>query len=257
VIRKVLICVLSTTALVSAGYGVYRAAHSPLFLVQVVEVADQPDNAPVDAQAINWLAAVPVGQVNLFELDLQSIERRILTNAWIREVRLQKHFPQTLSIAVTFREPRALVQATNGGLEYVDATGKIFGKVDLRLQPDYPMLTGFSNESNGRLLEALKILEGWENSSLSKLSQVSTLSWDSNRGYRATVTYRLQQPHPPLQQTWGRAMVDLGSELDELNDSQFARLSHVFTYLSTNSIAARQIWADAGKKIVVKTARGS
>ena len=47
------------------------------------------------------------------------------------------------------------------------------------------------------------------------------------------------------------ARVDLGS------DVPFSQLAQVFDYLHTHHIAARQIFADAGKKIVVKTAHGS
>ena len=79
-----------------------------MFLLQVIELSDLPEAAPVDAQAITQLAALPVGQVNLFDLDLKPVEERILSHPWIREVRLEKHFPQTLSISVVFREPQAL-----------------------------------------------------------------------------------------------------------------------------------------------------
>ena len=46
---------------------------SPMFILQVVEVADQPESAPVDAQTISDLAALPVGRINLFDLDLKPV----------------------------------------------------------------------------------------------------------------------------------------------------------------------------------------
>ena len=59
-----------------------------------------------------------------------------------------------------------------------------------------------------------------------------------------------------------RTRIDLGREKEVLVEGklipdQVQRLTQVFEYLRHNSIAARQIFADAGKKIVVKTAHGS
>jgi hypothetical protein len=42
-----------------------------------------------------------------------------------------------------------------------------------------------------------------------------------------------------------------------LSQDEIQRLTQVFQYLRQNSIAARQVFADSGKKIVVKTAHGS
>src|SRR5271156_3689040 len=116
---------LAFFAVTAVVIGVYEAIHSPLFTVQVVEVSDQVSTAqaapeelqqwtPVDAQTITDLAAVPVGQSNLFDLDLSRVEKRILSNEWVREVRLQKRFPQTLSITTVFKEPRAIIQLETG-----------------------------------------------------------------------------------------------------------------------------------------------
>jgi hypothetical protein len=55
-------------------------------------------------------------------------------------------------------------------------------------------------------------------------------------------------------------MVNLGSEIGSdipAFEDQLGRLSKVFDYLSDNALPARQIFADSGKKIVVKTSRGS
>ena len=251
--RKFFVISFSVVAVCAMLWGVRLAIHSSLFLVQVVEVADQPDQAPVDAQVIADLADVKTGEVNLFDLDLREIERRILTNVWIKEVKLTKSFPQTLSIGVVFKEPKALQQQEDGNLSYVDQEGNIFGQVNLSYQPDLPILSGFSSD---RLPQALKFIDAWErfNSENGKNLglQLSSLDWDFERGLRALVIYPLKS-HPTLK---GRTMVELGQDIDG-QPLQFKRLSEVFGYLSVNSISSRQVFADAGKKIVVKTARGS
>ncbi|MCM2277657.1 MAG: FtsQ-type POTRA domain-containing protein [Oligoflexia bacterium] len=248
--RRTLVIFFAAFALLAAAGGIYMAIHSPLFLVQVVEVSDQPDEAPVDAQTITQLAAIPSGMVNLFDLDLRLVERRILTNPWIREVRLQKRFPQTLSIAVSYREPKALFQYQDGRLAYVDSTGKVFGQVNLRLQADLPLLTGLSSEQEGAGLSgALGLIAAWDRSPLKGLAQLSSVHWDGERGFRALLVYSLGRAK-------NRAMVDLGQEIDGRED-QLQKLSEVVAYLGSHSIPAFQIWADSGKKIVVKTAHGS
>ena len=244
-IKKTSVVVLSSVALVATGVGVYRALYSPLFLVRVVEIADQSESEPVDSNEIINLAAVPVGQVSLVALDLKAVERRLLTHPWIREVHLQKRFPQTLSISIEYRDAKALMQNSEGALSYVDGDGKSFGRAALNYKPDLPVLAGFGHHEN-KIPEALKLLDSWEKSELHKISQISSVAWDDERGLRALVTY-----------AHGRTMVDFGQDIDTHIESDFSRLLRVFQYLSVNSLPARQIWADSGKKVVVKTAHGS
>jgi hypothetical protein len=262
-IRKVLIFGSTLGALSAAAWGAHRAMQSPMFTLQVVEVADQAEDAPVDAQTISELAALPLGSINLFDLDLKPVEARVMTHPWIREVRLQKHFPQTLSISVSFRQPQALMQSERGALSYVDVDGKSFGQVNLMFQPDLPIL---SPSTTGHIAEALQLIHAWEGSELAKAAQISTLYWDSERGFRALVIYPLEPapskgaPAVPTVPgvTHGRTLVDLGQDIDVSSSGlQFLRLSRVFRYLSANRVAARQVWADAGKKVVVRTAHGS
>jgi cell division protein FtsQ len=251
--KATLAALFATAALSAVGYGVYSATRSPLFTVRVVEVADEPEDAPIDAHAIAELARIPVGQVSLFDLDLASVEQRILSHPWVREVRLLKRFPQTVTVSVTFRDPKALLQRQNGSLSYVDEDGHVFGQVDLASsRSDLPVFSGFHPDDLARLREALSLLTRWESAGLGKKSSISSISWHPDRGFRALVTY-------PVSSGRGRTMVDLGQEIDADPEfpSQLGRLSHVFGYLSQHGVAARQIWADTGKKIVVRIAHGS
>jgi hypothetical protein len=289
-LKKALVVILSSGVLVAGTVGVYEAIHSPLFLVQVVEVTTQNADqisltqahpasgaiegdsiaalegdpgpqtwTPVDAQQISDLASVPLGEVNLFDLDLRGIEKRILKNEWIREVRLQKRFPQTLSITAIFRKPKAIISLDNGSLAYVDSEGKVFGKVSLLAPSDLPVLSGFEVENAAKLAAALQVTSQWEKSSLGPIARIESLNFDPERGYRAMVTYEMGSRSGKRRL---RTRVDLGGEKEVLPEGQLAagqvqRLTRVFEYLRHNSIAARQIFADAGKKIVVKSAHGS
>lgn len=252
--KRVLVTCFTVAVMLGSAISLYIAVHSSLFLVQVVEVADQPENAPVDAQTITQLAAVPTGEMNLFELDLKEVENRILANPWIREVRLQKRFPQTLSVTVAFREPKALFQWSDGALAYIDSDGRPFGRLNLQFVSDLPLLSGFSTDPQDQLKmkNALGILKSWEESSLNSVAELSTLSWDSQYGYRALISYPLHENRSQV-----RVTVDLGQEVDAESASQLQRLSQVIHYLTLHSMSVRQIFADVGKKIVVKTSRGS
>lgn len=264
-VKTGLITCASLSVLLAAGYGVRQAMRSPQFLVRVVEVADLPDDAPIDSQAIVELAKVSIGRENLFQLDLDAIEKRMIAHPWVREVRLQKRFPQTLSITVDFREPQAVFQGPKGELSYVDRDGTVFSRLDLSRKQDLPLLNGFPDPSTpagqDQLKQALFVLRSWEQAPLAMVAQISSLAYDSDRGIRAVVAYSLQRTQQlegvPLPGGKGRAIVDLGSDFEVDFDGQLTRLNSVFKYLSGNGILARQVFADAGKKIVVKIARGS
>jgi hypothetical protein len=230
---------------------------SPLFTLRVVEIADLPEDSPLDSQAITDLAAVSLGRWNLFSIDLSPIEARLRTNPWIREVRLQKRFPQTLAINVVFRQPRALHQDAHGKLSYIDEDGHVFGQVSLSRQPDLPLVSGVPASAGDRIQEALRLIDSWEKADVGRISQLASLEFDGERGFRAWVTYPLLQPKGGGLSGNGRVVVELGQEIDLEQDGRLGRLQSVFRYLSSNGISARQIWADAGKKIVVKIARGS
>jgi cell division protein FtsQ len=245
------ITVVSSIALMGVLIGVYCASRSSMFQLEVVEIADQAENAPLDAQSLDRLAAVPVGKVSLFSLDLDPIEKRLTSHPWVRSVRLQKQFPQTLSIAVDYREPVALYQSDDGLISYVDREGHIFGRLILNYHPNLPVFTGVSA---AQIPAALQLLEAWERAWAVPTGvaevQISDLHWDLEKGFRLWVTYA-----SGIEGITGRSVIDLGQDLDA--DSQFKRLKQVFAYLKSHKVQAHQIWADAGKKIVVRTVRGS
>jgi len=280
-LKKALVFTLSFIAFGAATVGVYKAIHSPLFLLQVVEVTTQnadrislsqahpslvmEDAAPLNADQISELAAIPLGAINLFDLDLSGVEKRLLKNEWIREVKLQKRFPQTLSITAVFKEPKAILSLENGAISYVDIDGKAFGKLNLMLAASdsgdaaLPLLTGFESENISEVSTALQFLSQWSQSPLGSLTRIESLNLDPERGYRAMLSYELKGPTGVRLQ---RTRVDLGLPKDllaggKLAPDQVQHLVQVFQYLRHNSVAARQIYADVGKKIVVKTAHGS
>ena len=255
---------LSFLALGAIGFGAWSAMNSTLFVVQVVEIVDGRElNAkalasgleevlPVDAAAISKLAAVQIGRSSLFELDLGAIEKRILTHPWVKSVRLEKRFPQTLGISVAFREPRAIFRHLDGSLSYVDEEGRVFGDFVMNVRPDLPILARLPEAQGGvdqaALKNAIHVIADWSESGLVQVADLSELYFDSERGFRALISY---EANASALRGRARVIVDLGQGKD------LERLTEVLRYLSRHGIVARQIFADSGKKVVVKTSSRS
>ena len=267
--KTALVVLFSGSAFLACGLGVRAAMQSPLFLVQVVEVSELGDtDVPLDAKQISDLARIPIGRMNLFSLDLAGVERRVLTHPWVREVRLQKRFPQTVAIDVTVRDPRAFLQRKDGTLSYIDSDGQDFGRVDLSVRSDLPLIVGLDPKADRqKVVAALELVSAWGRGKLGQLAPAASVDYHPDRGYRVWVSYVLGPATGPIggpgvnfstNARKARTFVDLGLEIDrEGLESRLARLESVFGYLSLHSIQVRHVLADAGKKIVVKIARGS
>jgi len=252
---------MGVTAISALFFGMIGVVNSDLFTVRVVEVADlggvPADETdilatarkltPLDAQQILEIAQVPTDSTNLFSLKLTGIEKRLLGHPWIKGVTISKRFPQTVSISVVFREPNAIVQNADGALYYIDSDGTAFAPLNLKSNSDLPVLVGFPTD---QIPIALRFLQSWSSLGLDPQYHVSSLEWDPEKGLQIMATYSL--PQSP-----GRVRVELGRSFTTDPEAQLGRLREVLIYLSKNGIRARQVFADLGKKIVVRIARSS
>ncbi|MBU6374744.1 MAG: FtsQ-type POTRA domain-containing protein [Bdellovibrionales bacterium] len=254
--KPVVTMILSGLVMATAVAGLYAALHSSLFTVRVVEVSDQPQDAPLDPKEVTSLAAVPLGKVSLISLDLENIQRRLFANHWVRNVVLTKRFPQTLSVQVIYREPVALLQGPQGVLKYVDSDGSLFGPVTLKGRSDLPLIHGLPQGAGGEKLlgQAMAALRAWSSHAWKTPNQISQLTWDEEEGFTAWIAF-----DPSY-----RISVILGPEWNPgdptqaaVNTELFSRIDSVLRYSVSHSIPIRQIYADANKKIVVRTARRS
>ncbi len=256
--RKVWVSVMGVTATLALFIGMIGVVNSDLFTVHVVEVIglgneSSDDNSlpqtstPLSAQQIIEIAQVPTESTNLFSLRLTGIEKRLLAHPWIKGVTISKHFPQAVSISVIFRDPIAILQNPDGALYYLDLDGSAFAPLNLKSNSDLPVLVNLPTE---QIIPALRFLQSWSNSGLDPLSRLSSLEWDPEKGLSVMATYSLPQ-------SLGRVRVELGRFFENDPEAQLGRLREVLIYLSKNEIRARQVFADLGKKIVVRIARSS
>lgn len=258
--KKIFGILISLLSLFSVGYGMRCAMHSSLFILQDVELVSSDHNPPVETSSLIRLARAPVGKANLFELELKPIENRLFTNDWIDQVRIQKKFPNTLLISIEFKKPIAIIQFTKNTFSYVDSQGKVFGKINLNHSFDLPLLLGFTGPKAEKIKGAIQIIESWQRSTVNEFTLLSSIHWEVDKGFRILASYplgRAHTKHPKDSKLHARTMIDLGHDIDfDLND-KLTQLASVFSYLNESSIAVRQVRADVGKKVVVKTAQGS
>jgi cell division septal protein FtsQ len=239
---------MSIIAAVSLWHVGRAALLSELFLLQEIEVVDVGEgSSPLDAQSIMDLAALPVGGENLFLLDLKGAEIRLSAHPWMKRVILSKRFPQTVVIRVEFREPVAILQDEKGRMSYLDREGVRFEHAQGLQTPDLPLVlvkTGASPHG------AIQLLRVWQQSEMEPYAQIASVTVEPESGLRAWILY-------PMGDQVGRTQVQLGNMSQEYATGTLQKLKEVLAYLSERKIYARQLLADTGKKIVVKTDRRS
>ncbi len=255
--RKVFVVGAFVFVLLLVGTGIFSATRSDQFTVRVVEIPKLETTqgvhheSPLSHDEILAIANVPVGKSNLFHLNLNKIEERLTQHPWIEQVRLEKKFPQTLSIQVDFREPEALFQAGTGDLYYIDARGETFEGLRLEKEVDLPVISGLTRE-DPRLKTVLKTIQYWNENKTHAFSRISSLSWDSEKGFRAIFLYPLAR-----QKKIAQTFVFMGQDLDLFFQQRIGYLSEVIEFLVKKSINARQVFTESDKKLVVKRSTAS
>ena len=250
--KKFWMIVTSLAGIVGVASAFYGVAHSQLFVVNVVEIVDYPENPALTEQEILQLVNIPVDTVSLFSLGLRSIQERVLQHPWIKEVNLVKRFPQTLQISVKFRQPIGIFQKKNGELLYLDEEGNAFAKANLENLIRAPIVSGFKEEDlQASLQKAVQFLIIWNRNALQSPIRLASLEWQREGGFRAL---GISSEKGFLQ----RFLIDFGDLTAEEDFNQpFQRVLRVVSYLSEQKIPYRHIFADLGKKIVVKIPRRS
>lgn len=249
----------------------FYVKNSDLFLIKIIEVdvpqSDIKARVPLTPDNIKSLSSLPLMNENLFTLNLRIAESEILKHPWVQSVRIEKKFPQTLWISPTYRTPVALFHDGNADLKYIDRSGQVFGSLQNGTDSDLPILTGISKENALAIQLAIELIDLWQKSSLHQISQISNITWNDIQGLRTTITYQIQLRNQPPRTV--RSLIEFGDSLEsppttsrpipqaKLVPSKISRLFKVLQYLKSHSILVRQIWAESGKKVVVRTAYGS
>ncbi|HUU81535.1 MAG TPA: FtsQ-type POTRA domain-containing protein [Acidobacteriota bacterium] len=83
---------------------------------------------------------------SLIALNLDELKQKMETHPWVRSVRLERQFPDTLVVRAEKEEPRALVLMDK--IYYMNRWGEVFKEVSDTEEMDFPIITGVSREGS-------------------------------------------------------------------------------------------------------------
>ena len=116
---------LLTAALCYGGWEGYRwFTHAEMFSIAGVDVKGVRS---MSDENIREVAAMFTGQ-NVFRVDLGAATRRVMADPWVRDVRIERRLPNRISMFITERVPRAVLQASNGKY-LIDGEGVVMAPI--------------------------------------------------------------------------------------------------------------------------------
>lgn len=120
----------------------HYALTSPRFAIHTVDLVGAKRST---LDRIKADSGISVGQ-NIFALDTDATERKLLENPWISEVKVTRRLPSTLRVELSEREASAVV-ALGEHLYLVTPEGVPFKEVSAGDPFDMPLITGASPEN--------------------------------------------------------------------------------------------------------------
>jgi cell division protein FtsQ len=162
---------------VGASLAVAWSAHhyaltSPRFAIHTVDLVGAKRNS---LEQVKAQSGVSLGD-NIFALDTDAAERKLLENPWISEVKVTRRLPSALRVELTEREASAVV-ALAQHVYLVTREGVPFKEVEPGDPYDLPLITGASPENLARdrtreierIQTGLEVLRQFERVPLSKV----------------------------------------------------------------------------------------
>jgi cell division protein FtsQ len=162
---------------VSASLAVAWSAHhyaltSPRFAIRTVDLVGAHR---LTLEQVKTQSGATVGS-NIFALDSDAAERKLLENPWISEVKVTRRLPSTLRIELSEREASAVV-SLGEHLYLVTREGEPFKEIQPGDPYDLPLITGASPENLQRdrpreierIQTGLEVLHQYERVPLSRV----------------------------------------------------------------------------------------
>lgn len=211
---------------------------SDYFRVASVRVENQQR---LTAEEVLALSDIRKG-TSIFELDLETIGKKIEENPWIATASVQRAFPQEVVIRVVERHPRAIVNL--GYLYYIDASGEVFKVLEPQDRLDFPVVTGIDRkylldnpaEAKNLFAGAVTLLDKLDTRRLFGAKDLSEIHIDAQDGYR-------------LHTLAGGVPIRMGfGGFDEKLD----RLERIYTELQPNLARLKYIDLNVADRVIVK-----
>ena len=167
-----LLVLLRNTALVAGvvaiGLWGWRHVQSSRFAVRSIEVEGAVHTA---RGSIDGVTQQYVG-LNLFQIDIDRVQRDLGTQGWVSRVDIEKKLPDTLRVKITERKPVALVRQ-DGKLLYVDEQGVPFAEISPRVgDDDLPLIMDAAGSELARSVTLLRDLRARDKEIYSRISEV-------------------------------------------------------------------------------------
>jgi cell division protein FtsQ len=138
--------------LIGSGKGIHNIlSRSAFFQITSIKIEGARRAAK---EEILKLSGVDIHS-NLIGLDLRTARARIEEHGWIEQARIERHWPNGLTITIRERSPVALINLADG-LYHLDRTGAIFGRVQPPADLDYPVITGLADREMAEGQETVK-----------------------------------------------------------------------------------------------------
>jgi len=174
-------CGISLAALVWYGvpWTVRAVRGHPYFAVTRVEI---DGNRRVSRDEVLLWAGLYDG-VSVWEATPRAVRMRLLSHPWLQHVRVQRAFPNRVTITVRERHPAAIVQWD--GLRYIDRQAHVLGPLRDDDSRDFPIITGLDRADHREFAtvgmhRALQLLRWCER--VNAFDAVSEIRVDRHRG---------------------------------------------------------------------------
>lgn len=167
-----IVIVVAAVAAVAAFAGWALLASSWLAVSQVSVTGERT----LSAQQVRAAAAVPRGTA-LVGVNLDSVQQRVSSLRQVANVTVHRSWPHTIAIAVTERQPVAVVSQSSQW-ELVDKTGALFRRV-AAAPPGMPVIDVPSTRTTDVLRSAAAVVSSLPGDLLSRTRSVRAESLDS------------------------------------------------------------------------------
>lgn len=171
-VQRVLVWVRNgglAAAVVFGGLWAWRHTQSdPSFAVRTIEL----EGAVHTPQAALAEATQRYTGSNLFQIDIERVQRDLGGLGWVRRIDIEKKLPDTLRIKITERKPVALMSAGER-LMYVDSEGTAFAELSVQVgDRDLPLITSAEGAELNRTVLFLTSLQRSDAELYARVSEV-------------------------------------------------------------------------------------
>ena len=145
-----------------------RTQSDARFAVKHIEIegAAHTPRAAIDRVAQNYVG------LNLFQIDIERVQRDLGGLGWISRINIEKKLPDTLRIKIIERKPVALVRVGER-LTYADEQGVPFASLSVAAgDDDLPLITDATGPEIARAVALLRDLRARDREIYSRISEV-------------------------------------------------------------------------------------